>query len=401
MQDFTGKKIVLGICGGIAAYKSAYLVREFVKLGAEIRVVMTESAQQFITPLTLQALSGNDVRTELFDHQAERAMGHIELARWADYLLVAPASANCLAKFAHGLADDLLSTLYLVAETPVIVCPAMNQSMWHHPATQHNCERLRQRGVRIVGPEVGSQACGEFGLGRLSETDVIINALRLPFQSPSLVGQHVLITAGPTREALDPIRYLSNNSSGKMGYALAQAAHFAGATVTLVSGPTSQKAPEGVTVCQVTSAQSMQEAVMNNLTPGTIFIGCAAVADFAPKSVASKKIKKQGQEEITLQLKTNPDILAAVANSGKASFVVGFAAETDDLIENARKKLRSKKVDMIIANQVGDGLGFDSDCNEVTILTEESQTPLPKTNKMRLAGQIIAILAATRQNATF
>lgn len=399
MQDFANKKIVLGICGGIAAYKSAYLVRELSRLGAEIRVVMTESAQQFITPLTLQALSGHDVRVDLFDQQAERAMGHIELARWADYLLIAPASANCLAKMANGLADDLLTTLYLVAETPVIVCPAMNKSMWLHPATQANCELLSQRGVILVGPEEGSQACGEHGFGRLSEIDNIINALRLHQVSQLLQGKHVLITAGPTREAIDPVRYVSNHSSGKMGYALAQAACLAGAQVTLISGPTSLVPPPGVLCDYVDSAQAMYESVMHHLQTGMIFIATAAVADYGLQTPAQEKIKRQDKKELTLHLKANPDILAAVAASGKASYVVGFAAETTEVVKHAKDKLYAKKLDMIIANQVGGGLGFDSDSNQVTVLTAKGQTELPLTHKTRLAGQIIAILAANLQNA--
>lgn len=393
MQDFVDKKIVLGICGGIAAYKSAYLVRELIKLGAEVRVVMTASAQQFITPLTLQALSGNEVRIELFDSQAERAMGHIELARWADYLVIAPASANCLAKMAHGLADDLLSTLYLVAETPVIVCPAMNKSMWNHPATQDNCQLLRQRNVMIVGPEIGSQACGEYGLGRLIEMDSIINALRLESVRGLLQDKEVLITAGPTQEAIDPVRYLSNHSSGKMGYALAQAAYFAGAKVTLISGPTDLPAPAGIEYHPVTSAKEMHEQVMAHLQPKMIFIGCAAVADYAPIETNSQKIKKTGTQDLSIKLTVNPDILTEVAKSKKASYVVGFAAETENLLNNARQKLQNKQVDMIVANSVGEGTGFNTPCNEVTVLTHDLQTTLPLMNKTRLAGQIIAILA--------
>jgi phosphopantothenoylcysteine decarboxylase / phosphopantothenate---cysteine ligase len=400
MQDFNGKKIVLGICGGIAAYKSAYLVRELTRLGAEVRVVMTASAQQFITPLTLQALSGNDVRVDLFDEEAERAMGHIELARWAEYLLVAPASANCIAKFAHGLADDLLSTIYLATDAPVIVCPAMNKNMWHHAATQANVELLRQRGVMLAGPEEGSQACGEYGLGRLAEVDDIINALRLHSVNQLLQGQKILITAGPTREAIDPVRYLSNYSSGKMGYALAKAAHIAGAEVTLISGPTALPVPEGVKFYSVVSAKEMYEQVMSELQAGMIFIGCAAVADYAPQTVTAQKIKKGESADLSLNLTLNKDILAEVAASKKASLVIGFAAETNDLIQNARKKLKEKKLDMIIANQVGEGLGFEKECNEVIVLSEHRQTALPLTNKVRLAGEIIAILAATIQNGT-
>lgn len=399
MQDFIGKKIVLGMCGGIAAYKSGWLVRELARLGAQVRVVMTDSAREFISPLTMQALSGNEVRNALFDQQAERAMGHIELARWADFIVIAPASANCLAKLAQGLADDLLSTLYLVAEVPVIVCPAMNHSMWHHPATVANCAVLRQRGVIFVGPEEGSQACGEYGLGRVSDADSIINALRLQAIHGLLVGEKVLITAGPTREAIDPVRFISNHSSGKMGYALAAAAHMAGADVTLVSGPVALEAPAGVKTCKVVSAKEMYDQVMAQLSPGDIFIACAAVADYAPQKVAANKLKKQAQEEMTLHLTLNPDILAAVASSGKASYVVGFAAETDQVLTHAHKKLKDKKLDMIIANKVGDGMGFDQDGNEVTVLTQRSEQVLPFDNKVRLAGQVIAILATNRQNA--
>jgi phosphopantothenoylcysteine decarboxylase/phosphopantothenate--cysteine ligase len=398
MQDFINKKIVLGICGGIAAYKSAYLVRELTRLGAEVRVVMTDSAQQFITPMTMQALSGHDVRCELFDSQAERAMGHIELARWADYLLIAPASANYLAKLANGLADDLLSTLYLVTETPVLVCPAMNRSMWAHPATRANCELLVSRGVVIIGPEEGSQACGEFGCGRMSATENIIDAMRLYEVHQLLRGRNVLITAGPTREAIDPVRYISNHSSGRMGYALAQAALMAGAHVTLVTGPSALHPPAGVVVHRVDSADEMLDAVMRHLQPGMIFIGTAAVADYRMQLPAEQKLKKQDKSTLTLTLTMNPDILATVANSGKASYVVGFAAETNDLLKHAEEKLRSKKVDMMVANQVGGGLAFDQVCNQVIVLTKKSLTELALAHKTKLAGQIIAILAASLQN---
>ena len=398
MQDFINKKIVLGICGGIAAYKSAYLVRELTRLGAEVRVVMTKAAQEFITPMTLQALSGNEVRTSLFDPQAERAMGHIELARWADYLLVAPASADYLAKMAHGMADDLLSTLYLVAETPVIVCPAMNRSMWSHPATRANCQLLRERNVIFVGPEEGSQACGEQGFGRLSEIDNIINGLRLANVNQLLAGKEVLITAGPTQEAIDPVRYISNYSSGKMGFAMANAAAMAGAKVTLVSGPTALQPPFGVDLYCVDSAQAMLDTVMAQLKPGMIFIGTAAVADYRVESPASEKIKKQDKGSLDLSLAKNPDILATVASSGKASYVVGFAAETTDVIKHAKQKLVGKKLDMIIANQVGKDKGFNQDENKVTVLTKNDQVELPNQHKVRLAGEIVAILSANLQN---
>ncbi|KTD08301.1 bifunctional phosphopantothenoylcysteine decarboxylase/phosphopantothenate--cysteine ligase CoaBC [Legionella jamestowniensis] len=400
MQDLANKKIVLGVCGGIAAYKAAYLVRELTNLGAEVRVVMTAAAQQFISSLTFQALSGHEVRTALFDEQAERAMGHIELARWADYFLVAPASANCLAKMANGLADDLLTTIYLVAETPVIICPAMNRSMWLHPATKANCAALKKRGAIIVGPEEGPQACGEQGFGRLSDTDSIINALRCHEITQRLEGQQLLITAGPTHEAIDPVRYLSNHSSGKMGYALAQAAVLAGARVILVTGPTHLIPPAGVETYRVESAKDMYNTVMASLQEGMIFIGTAAVADYGIASVANEKIKKKGDNELTLTLAQNPDILKSVAASGKAAYVVGFAAETNDVIKHAQDKLNTKKADMIIANQVGSGLGFGSDYNQVIVLTKNKQLELPYIHKTRLAARIIAILAATIQNDT-
>lgn len=293
MQDFIGKKVLLGVCGGVAAYKSAYLIRELTRAGAEVKVVMTQSAQEFVSPLLMQALSGNDVRTNLFDAQAERAMGHIELARWADYLVIAPASANCLAKIAQGIADDLLSTLYLVAEVLVIVCPAMNRSMWAHPATQANCTLLRERGVIFVGPEEGSQACGEQGFGRVSEVEQIISALRLCDVHQLLRGKKVLVTAGPTREPIDPVRYISNYSSGKMGYALAEAAAMAGAQVTLISGPSSLKASAAIKWIRVESAQEMLNAVKKEMPAGGIFIGTAAVADYRVESPESEKIKKK------------------------------------------------------------------------------------------------------------
>ncbi len=400
MQDFIDKKILLGVCGGVAAYKSAYLVRELTRLGAQVRVVLTQSAQEFISPLLMQALSGNEVRTELFDSQAERAMGHIELARWADYLLIAPATANCLAKMAHGFADDLLSTLYLVVETPVIVCPAMNKSMWTHPATCHNYTLLKDRGIIFVGPEEGSQACGEFGLGRVSEADQIINALRLYEVNQLMSGKKIVITAGPTREPIDPVRYLSNYSSGKMGYALAEAAAMAGAQVTLISGPSALEASSGIEVIRVESAQSMFDEVMKHIRDDVVFIGTAAVADYQVHAPLNEKMKKKDHAEVSLKLMRNPDILSTVAASGKASLVVGFAAETTDLIHYATEKLKLKKLDMIVANQVGQGLGFDSDMNQVTVITKNKQIDLPLTHKTRLAGQIIAIIAATLQNDT-
>ena len=348
--------------------------------------------------MTMQALSGNDVRCELFDPQAERAMGHIELARWADYLLIAPATANCLAKLAYGLADDLLSTLYLVAETPVFICPAMNRSMWAHPATRANCDLLSKRGAIFIGPDEGSQACGEQGLGRMSDAQTIINALRLHEVYQLLSGRKLLITAGPTREAIDPVRYISNCSSGKMGYALAEAALMAGAEVTLITGPTALLPPEGAEVHAVVSAEEMLQVVLQHLEEGMIFIGTAAVADYRVQSRAVQKLKKQTHDKLVLDLSINPDILATVVQTKKAAYVVGFAAETEHVLKHAKQKMQSKKVDMIIANEVGNGLGFDNDEHQVTVLTHTDQYELGFMHKTRLAGQIIAILATSLQN---
>jgi phosphopantothenoylcysteine decarboxylase / phosphopantothenate---cysteine ligase len=399
MQDFKNKRILLGICGGIAAYKITQLIRELTQLGAEVQVVMTASAEAFVTPMTLQALSGRTVRTALFDEAAEQAMGHIELARWADYCVIAPATANTIAKLACGLADDLLSTLALVLKIPLMICPAMNQSMWHHPATQANIKLLRERGALIIGPGDGVQACGDKGLGRMFEVQSILNALRLQNINNLLLGQRVIITAGPTREAIDPVRYLSNNSSGKMGYALAEAARVAGAEVLLITGPSALTPPEGVVVKRVKTAMEMHEAVMAALEPRCIFIGAAAVSDYAIDVPSETKIKKQANNKLVLELKQNPDILADVAQSKKARFVMGFAAETNDLITHARDKLVKKQLDCIVANWVGEGLGFDVDQHEVTVLTQTKAHTLSKKHKVRLAGELVAILAASLQNS--
>lgn len=393
MQDFVGKKILLGISGGIAAYKSAYLVRALHQLGASIRVVMTGTAQAFVSPMTFQALSGHDVRCELFDAQAERAMGHIELARWADYLVIAPASANTMAKMAQGLADDLLSTLYLVSEVPCIISPAMNRSMWQHPATQANYSTLSKRGAIFVGPDEGSQACGETGLGRMSEIEHIVTALRQLSALQKLVGKKVLITAGPTQEAIDPVRYVTNRSSGKMGYALASAAKIAGADVTLISGPTHLSTPIGVRCFNVNTAEEMKKSVMSALEKNTVFIGSAAVSDYRLKEVSPEKIKKGKHSQLTLVLEKNPDIIAEVKASGLASCVVGFAAETHHVIEYAEKKLKQKKLDMIVANQVGEGLGFDTNDNQVTLISNEGKVSLPLMEKNRLAAEIMVKIA--------
>ena len=387
------KKILLGVCGGIAAYKSAELVRLLRKRGAEVRVVMTRSARQFVTPLTFQALSGHPVHTDLMDAGQEQAMSHIHLARWADSLVIAPATANMLAKLAHGISDDLLSTLYLAAECPVLVAPAMNQAMWHKPVTQENIARLKQHGVQLIGPEAGEQACGEQGLGRMAEPEAICERL-MGCANPGLLrGVKVLITAGPTREPLDPVRFISNRSSGKMGYALARAALAAGADVTLVSGPVNLSAPTAANVIEVETAQQMYSAVMDNVAKTEIYIGAAAVADYRPVTVLDSKIKKQGDSGL-IELQKTPDIVAAVASLPKKPFTVGFAAETDDLETYAIGKLRSKNLDMIAANWVGQVVGgFDSDRNALQVYWPGGQQTLAMTDKQRLAEQLLDLIA--------
>ncbi|MCR9192406.1 MAG: bifunctional phosphopantothenoylcysteine decarboxylase/phosphopantothenate--cysteine ligase CoaBC [Gammaproteobacteria bacterium] len=398
IRPLTGTKIVLGVCGGIAAYKSAYLLRALSALGAIVRVVMTKSAAAFIQPMTFQALSHEDVRCELFDSDAENAMSHIELARWADYVVIAPASADFIAKMAHGLADDLLSTLYLATAAPVVVCPAMNRQMWTHAATRANCTLLQARDVMMIGPEEGAQACGDQGLGRMADPETIVAMLQLHPVRQLLQGRDVLITAGPTQEAIDPVRYLGNRSSGKMGYALAQAAQVAGAQVTLISGPCALSAPLGVVRIMVQTAQEMLTAVTAHSTADMLFIGAAAVADYCVARPKTQKLKRQDQTTLTLTLERNPDILASVISSRQAMMVIGFAAETHDVLAHAEEKLRSKQLDMVIANQVGEGLGFDNDENQVILITTEERTVLDLAPKWVLAGQIITVIAKLLQN---
>lgn len=393
------KHILLGVSGGIAAYKSAELVRLLRKQGAEVRVVMTESAMAFISPLTFQALSGNPVPSELLDADAENAMGHISLARWADLLIIAPATANLVAKLSHGLADDLLSTLYLAATCPVYVAPAMNQAMWNKAVTQENMAKLRRHDVKVIGPEQGDQACGETGFGRMSEpVDIckqLVNALE--FQAPStpqcLQGLKVLISAGPTREPLDPVRYITNRSSGKMGYALANAALKAGAEVTLISGPVTLAAPANSDLIKVETAAQMHAAVMSRAPDHAIYIGAAAVADYSPAIMQPEKIKKQ-DEQTTIILQKTKDILADVANLDKRPFTVGFAAETHDLEAYARDKLTRKKLDMIAANWVGRELGgFDSEQNALHVFWENGEKTMAMMDKSDLAEQLISLIA--------
>jgi phosphopantothenoylcysteine decarboxylase / phosphopantothenate---cysteine ligase len=386
------KRVLLGVTGGIAAYKSAELVRLLRKQGAEVRVVMTASAIQFISPLTFQALSGHAVHTELLNAEAENAMDHISLARWADVLLIAPATANTIAKLSHGLADDLLTTLALAVECPVYIAPAMNQAMWHKSVTQDNITKLLTYGITIIGPEQGEQACGDTGLGRMSEPTVICELLLPPAIEPCLQGLRVLISAGPTREPLDPVRYLTNRSSGKMGYALAKAALEAGATVTLVSGPVNLTAPQAVELYRVETAAEMYAAVMAKATNCDIYIGAAAVADYRPQS-QPQKIKKH-TEQLTLTLEKTQDILAAVASLAQRPFTVGFAAETHDLEIYAQNKLRAKNLDMIAANWVGrEQGGFDNEQNALQVFWQTGQENLTMMDKTDLARQFIVLCA--------
>ncbi|NOT85179.1 MAG: bifunctional phosphopantothenoylcysteine decarboxylase/phosphopantothenate--cysteine ligase CoaBC [Methylococcaceae bacterium] len=391
------KRILLAISGGIAAYKCAELVRLLVKQGAEVQVIMTQSALQFVTPLTFQTLSGHPVHTELLTPEAEYAMGHIALARWAEILLIAPATANVLAKLSHGLADDLLSTLYLAVDCPVYVAPAMNQAMWHKPITQQNLQQLLQQGVKLIAPESGEQACGDVGIGRMAEPASICARVMQVAATQVLHGKKVLITAGPTREPLDPVRYISNRSSGKMGYALASSALAAGAEVTLVSGPVSLMAPRGVKAVYVETAAQMSAAVMAEVPHCDIFIGAAAVADYTPEISQPAKIKKQA-EQTTLNLLKTQDILATVANLSNAPFSVGFAAETDHLEQNALDKLHRKQLDMVAANWVGrEQGGFESDQNALTVFWNTGQQTFALMDKTILATQLIHLIA-TRFN---
>ena len=393
MAHLFNRNVLVGISGGIAAYKSAELVRQLQDMGASVRVIMTRGAREFITPLTLQALSGNPVHTELLDTEAELGMSHIELARWADLLLIAPVTADLLARLAAGRADDLLTTVALATAAPRLLAPAMNQQMWRDKATAANMTTLSTRGYTIVGPASGEQACGDVGPGRMEQPAVIAAAAAAQFDTGLLSGKKVVITAGPTREALDPVRYISNHSSGKMGYALAQAALDAGALTTLVSGPVSLEAPEHAQLVRVASATEMLDQCLALVPECDIFIACAAVADYRPASIEQQKIKK-GPQQITLQLVRNPDIVAAVAASEHRPFTVGFAAETNDLLAHARDKLTRKGLDMIVANDVSDkSIGFNSDNNEATVLWPDGEQALALTGKGAMARQIIQLIA--------
>ncbi|MCB1645450.1 MAG: bifunctional phosphopantothenoylcysteine decarboxylase/phosphopantothenate--cysteine ligase CoaBC [Pseudomonadales bacterium] len=395
MSSLQNKRILLGVTGGIAAYKSAELLRRLQDEGADVRVVMTRGATEFITPLTMQALSGHEVHIDLLDTESERAMGHIDLARWADMLVIAPATANFLASLVAGKGDDLLSTICLAAMCPVAVAPAMNQAMWANPSTQANCRTLQDRGIIFFGPEAGLQACGETGSGRLLAVPELVACIAGQFQSGLLNNRTVLITAGPTREAIDPVRYISNHSSGKQGYALAEAAAEAGARVILVSGPVNLPPPDRVEVVPVVSADEMYAAVMARVAEADVFIGVAAVADFKPVASADQKIKKQdGSSGLTLELTQNPDIIAAVAALPDGPVTVGFAAETQNLLDYARSKLTRKNLDMIVANDVSNqSIGFNSDENETTIISRDDAVTLPMASKRNISANIIRVVS--------
>ena len=393
MCSLSNKRIIVGVTGGIAAYKSAEVVRRLQDRGAEVRVVMTPGAEEFLRPLTMQALSGHPVHTGLLDEKAEAGMGHIELARWADLLMIAPASADFIANMVHGRADSLLAAIYLATPAKVAIAPAMNQAMWSHSASVENINNLTRRGVTIIGPESGSQACGDIGPGRMEQPDSIIEQASSLFNSGVLQGKKVVITAGPTREALDPVRYISNHSSGKMGYALAAAAIEVGADVTLISGPVALSIPEKCQGILVMSADEMQQAALEFAEGADIFIATAAVADYKAASVASEKIKS-GDDKMTISLEKNPDIVSSVASTFEDLFVIGFAAESNDVETYAKGKLEQKHLDAIVANDISRAdIGFNSDDNEVSWIDTDSTIVFSKRSKAQLARDLVAQIA--------
>lgn len=394
MSFLHNKNILLGVTGGIAAYKSVYLVRRLKELGANVQVVMTDAAREFITPLTFQAISGNPVHSSLLDPAAEAAMGHIELARWADAVLIAPATANTMSRLAAGEASDLLMTICLATKAPLLVAPAMNQAMWSSAATKDNLRLLKERDIIILGPASGQQACGDIGEGRMLEPEELIDGLEQLFNKQILSGVRVMITAGPTREAIDPVRYISNHSSGKMGYAIAQAALEAGASVELVSGPCSLSANDRIRLTSIETAEEMNQEVLDHIEQIDIFIAVAAVADYRVENIEQQKIKKNA-DNISLKLIKNPDILFNVAAQKLKPFCVGFAAETENLEAHAKTKLKAKHLDMIVANRVDKSdSGFNSDYNSATVLWGEGQQTFEKSTKSRLATELISLVAS-------
>ena len=392
---FSKKNVLIGVTGGIAAYKSAEIIRLFKKDGADVRVVMTKSAKEFITPLTLQAISGNEIHDSLLDVKAESAMGHIELAKWADIILIAPCTAETIAKITHGRADDLIGAILLASKANKYIAPAMNVNMWTDKSTQENYKTLLKRDISFIGPGIGEQACGDIGPGRMEEPDNIIEFIKTSFKSGPLSGKKITITAGPTREQIDPVRFISNNSSGKMGYALADAAIEAGALVNLVSGPVSIKADKHANLIKVNSAKEMFDNVVNCMNDSDIFIACAAVSDFRPSDYSDVKIKKDNLEHIDIHFEKNEDILSYVAAEYPSAFIVGFAAETANVNTNAKNKLKSKNLNMIISNDVSNkSIGFDVDYNEVNVITNNETIFLKKDKKIRIAREIFKIIAS-------
>ena len=390
MLSLYNKRILLGITGGIAAYKCAELTRLFSKAGADVRIVMTKASTEFVTPLTMQALSGNRVHLDLLDVDAEAGMGHIELARWADLILIAPATADAMARLANGHANDLLTTLVLAASAPVALAPAMNQVMWADQSTQANLATLQQRGFHIFGPAAGEQACGDVGLGRMLEPLEIAEAGAALFETGQLAGKHVVITGGPTREALDPVRFLTNHSSGKMAYALAQEAYSAGAKVTLISGPVNLLTPDGVTRIDVTTASEMLAACLQVVDDADIFIGVAAVADYRPATVETTKIKKIS-DQLEIVLIKNPDIISEVSKLPKRPLIVGFAAETENVVENGTAKLERKNLDLLFANNAVET--FNSDNITVTAISKQGNQELPTSTKNVAARRMLSLIS--------
>jgi phosphopantothenoylcysteine decarboxylase/phosphopantothenate--cysteine ligase len=394
MLNFSNTNVLLCVTGGIAAYKSAEIIRLFKKDGADVRVVMTESAKEFITPLTLQAVSGNEIHDSLLDVKAESAMGHIELAKWSDIILIAPCTAESLAKITHGRADDLMGSVILASNATSYIAPAMNTTMWLDKSTQENFRTLVSRGINFIGPDEGEQACGDVGPGRLVEPEKIIELIKSDLHKGPLSGKTITITAGPTREQIDPVRYISNNSSGKMGYALAEAAKLQGANVNLVSGPVSLTANKGINLFNINSAAEMLNKVFECMESSDIFISCAAVADFKPANYSDTKIKKEDSENLEINLEKNHDILSEVSKHHNSAYIVGFAAETSNVNDNASKKLNSKNLNMIISNDVSDKtIGFDSDDNEVHVITKNETIYLKKDKKIKIAREILNIIA--------
>jgi phosphopantothenoylcysteine decarboxylase/phosphopantothenate--cysteine ligase len=394
MLNFSNTNVLLCVTGGIAAYKSAEIIRLFKKDGADVRVVMTESAKEFITPLTLQAVSGNEIHDSLLDVKAESAMGHIELAKWADIILIAPCTAESLAKITYGRADDLMGSVILASNATSYIAPAMNTTMWLDKSTQENFQTLVSRGMNFIGPDEGEQACGDVGPGRLVEPEKIIELIKSDLHKGPLSGKTLTITAGPTREQIDPVRYISNNSSGKMGYALAEAAKLQGANVNLVSGPVSLTVNKGINLFKINSADEMLNKVFECMKSSDIFISCAAVADFKPAKYSDTKIKKEDSENLEINLEKNHDILSEVSKRHNSAYIVGFAAETSNVNDNASKKLNTKNLNMIISNDVSDKtIGFDSDDNEVHVITKNETIFLKKDKKIKIAREILNIIA--------